>query len=107
VSAATTVEVIQEFVHVRSRRRSRANAIALARHYAVALRLLVTRPEDLDFGLVLYERHQSLGAFDAMLAAVALNQQAEALVSADRAFGEVPHLLWIDPASPRLTGLVF
>jgi len=47
-----------------------------------------------------------LGAFDSVLAAVALNRQAEALVSADRAFGSVRTLPWIDPATPALDSLV-
>ena len=33
IEATTTIEVIQEFVHVRARRRSRPDAVALARHY--------------------------------------------------------------------------
>lgn len=106
VDAATTVEVIQEFVHVRARRRSRPDAVALARHYMSALSLLITRAEDLDLGLSLFERHIDLGAFDAALAAVALNRRVDALVSADRAFGEVPGLPWVDPATPSLDRLI-
>ncbi|MBI3979562.1 MAG: type II toxin-antitoxin system VapC family toxin [Chloroflexi bacterium] len=106
VEATTTVEVIQEFVHVRARRRSRADAAALARHYATAFALLVTRAEDLDLGLSLYEQYPDLGAFDAVLAAVALNRQAQALVSADRAFGVVPGLPWVDPATEALDRLI-
>lgn len=106
IEATTTVEVVQEFVHVRAGRRSRPDAVALARHYLAALSLLVTRTEDLDLGLTLFERYPALGAFDAMLAAVALNQRVEALVSADRAFGEVPQLPWVDPATPNLDHLI-
>ena len=106
VEATTTVEVVQEFVHVRARRRSRADAAALARHYAAAFSLLVTRAEDLDLGLTLFERYSSLGAFDSVLAAVALNRQVEALVSADQAFGGVPNLPWIDPVTPALDRLI-
>ena len=43
IEAATTIEVIQEFVHVRARRRSRADSVTVARHYMAALSLLVTR----------------------------------------------------------------
>lgn len=106
VTAATTVDVIQEFVHVRARRRSRADSVALARQYLAALSLLVTRVEDLDLGLTLFEQHASLGAFDSVLAAVALNQRVESLVSADRAFGDVPNLPWVDPATPKLDHLI-
>jgi predicted nucleic acid-binding protein len=105
IDLTTTIEVIQEFVHVRARRRSRADSVTLGRHYMAALSLLVTRSEDLDLGLTLFEHHAALGAFDSVLAAVALNQRAEALVSADRAFGEVPDLSWVDPATPELDHL--
>lgn len=105
VEAMVTIEVVQEFVYVRARRRSRLDAVTLARRYMAALPLLVTRAEDLDLGLTLFERYPILGAFDAVLAAVAINQRADALVSADRAFGEVPHLPWVDPATPNLNRL--
>jgi predicted nucleic acid-binding protein len=106
IEAATTIEVIQEFVHVRARRRSRADAVALARHYVAALPLLATRAEDLDLGLGLFEQQTALGAFDSLLAAVALNHGVEALVSADRAFAQVPGLSWVDPATSNLDHLL-
>ncbi len=96
IEAATTVEVIQEFAHVRSRRRTRADAVALAREYAVLLPLVTTKSHDLSLGLALYESHHRIGAFDAVLAAVALNRQID-VASADRAFGDIPGLHWIDP----------
>ena len=106
IEAATTIEVIQEFAHVRARRRSRADAVALARHYVAAFGLLVPTPDDLDRGLTLFEQLPALGAFDAVLAAVALERNAEALVSADRAFASVPTLRWVDPATPAMRELI-
>lgn len=106
IEATTTVEVIQEFVHVRARRRPRDDAVALARHYVAALAPLVTRTEDLDLGLSLFEDWADLGAFDSVLAAVALNRRADALVSADRAFHEVPELRWVDPATADLDRVI-
>jgi predicted nucleic acid-binding protein len=106
IEATTTVEVVQEFVHVRARRRSRADAVALGRYYRAAFVLVSSMTEDLDLGLDLFARYPALGAFDAVLAAVALNRRAEALVSADHAFGEVPHLSWIDPATSALDRLI-
>jgi uncharacterized protein len=93
-------------VHVRARRRSGLDAIALARRSLAAFSVLVTHVEDLDLGLTLFERYPALGAFDAVLAAVALNQRVEALVSSDHAFGEVPNLAWVDPATPNLDHLL-
>jgi uncharacterized protein len=106
IEATTTIEIVQEFVHVRARRRPRLDAVTLARHYMAALPLLVTRAEDLDLGLTLFERYGALGPFDAVLAAVALNHRIEALVSADQAFGGVPNLPWVDPATPNLDRLI-
>lgn len=106
VEAATTVEVVQEFAHIRARRRTRKDAASLARQYAESLTLLMANAEDLDLGLIFFERYPRLGAFDSVLAAVALNRGAEALVSADSAFGEVSQLRWIDPVTPALAHLL-
>lgn len=106
IEATTTIEVIQEFTHVRARRRSRADAVTLAWQYLAAFSVLVTTAEDLDLGLTLFERYPALGAFDAVLAAVALNRHADALVSADGDFADVPNLRWVDPATPALNALI-
>jgi len=93
IEATTTVEVIQEFAHVRARRRDAAEAAGLAREYAELLApLLLVTPEHLDRGLTMFERSGSLGAFDCVLAAVALDAGAQRLVSADRAFATVADL---------------
>lgn len=102
----TTIEVVQEFTHVRARRRPRPEAVRWARTYAAALDLITTSSDDLERGLDLFERYPALGAFDAVLAAVALGRRAQALVSADRAFSYVPQLHWIDPASSDLGELI-
>jgi predicted nucleic acid-binding protein len=106
IEATTTIEAIQEFAHVRARRRTRSDAVRIARHYVVALSPLAVTPDDLDHGLQLFERYDELGAFDAVLAAMALRLRAEALVSADRAFAVVPGLPWIDPATPAIGRLI-
>lgn len=101
--ASTTPEVLQEFAHVRARRRSRTDASALARDFGRLLRPLVTVDEDdLHEGLELFELHRALGAFDAVLAAAALRRSAHGLVSADRAFGAVESLPYVNPADPNL-----
>jgi predicted nucleic acid-binding protein len=93
IEATTTVEAIQEFVHVRAQRRDRANAAELGRDYADLLApLLTVEEEQLRRGLLLFERIDPLGAFDAVLAAAALDTAAQALVSADGAFAHVPGL---------------
>jgi len=106
VELTTTVEVVQEFTHVRSRRKGRADAVGIARAYARLFELLMTRPEDLQRGLALYEDHPRVGAFDAVLAGVALNRGAEALVSADRAFAEITGLRHHAPDDPAIAALI-
>jgi predicted nucleic acid-binding protein len=107
VAATTTPEVIQEFVHVRSRRRGRSDAVRLGRAFAELLTPLLTiEARALDQGLRLFERLPELGAFDAVLAATALDARASGFVSGDRAFGAVPRLRFIEPGSPAFDALI-
>jgi uncharacterized protein len=103
VSATTTVEAIQEFVHVRARRRPRADAAALGRSYARLLAPLTTvDTDDLGRGLEVFEQHGGLGAFDAVLVAVVERREhLMAIVSADAAFATIPGVMHHDPATPR------
>ena len=107
VEATTSAEVIQEFVHVRARRRDRGDAAALGRDYAELLSplLAITRPH-LEQGLSLFEQVEPLGAFDAVLAATSVATGAAALVSADTAFGAVPDLRHVAPDPTGVAGLL-
>ena len=99
LDARTTPEVIQEFAHVRARRRTRLDAAHLAQAYAALLGpLQPVSAQHLTAGLALWRDVSTLGAFDAVLSAVAIALDAE-LVSADRAFGDVPGLRWRDLAN--------
>lgn len=103
VDASTTAEVVQEFAHVRARRRSRADAAELAIAYALLLSPLVQVGEaEVRAGMSLFARMPELGAFDAVLAAAAISHGADALVSADAAFGRVRGLRHLHPASDEL-----
>lgn len=107
LQATTTVEAIQECVHVRARRHGRVDAVRIGRKYQELLSpLLVPDEEDLERGLRLFEAHRQLGAFDAVLAATAIARGADALVSADRDFAVVPMLRYVDPASADLDALI-
>ncbi len=100
LTARTTIDVIQEFAHVRARRRGRHDASVLAHEYASLLQPLIVLDElDLKRGLDLFEEQDRLGAFDCMLAAAVTRRGAIGLVSADRAFAAVPGLQTFDPAS--------
>lgn len=97
VLATTTVEIIQEFTHVRARRRDRKDAAALARDYVELLSpLLIVEETDLHEGLRLYEEKSGFGAFDAILAA-AYAAGADALVSADSGFADITAIHHVVP----------
>jgi predicted nucleic acid-binding protein len=100
VQATTTPEVIQEFVHVRARRRPQRDAAELGRSLVELLSPLLTIEEHhLLAGLRLFDRHPRLGPFDAVLAAAAIASGAEALLSADRTFSEVPGIRHVVPGT--------
>jgi hypothetical protein len=107
LEATTTVEVVQEFTHVRARRSRRSDAVAQGNDYLTLLAPLLKSDErDLLDGLALFERHQALGAFDAVLAAVALNAGVEALVSADASFAQVSRLSHVVPDRAGVSSLL-
>jgi predicted nucleic acid-binding protein len=107
VAATTTIEVIQEFVHVYARRRARTAAVELARRYVTLLTpLLVVGERELDDGLELFASQAELGAIDAVLAATALSYGADALVSADQSFASVPGLAHVAPGSDAFESLL-
>ena len=107
LEATTTVEVIQEFVHVRARRRDRKDAAALGTDYAELLSpLLNVTTQHLHRGLALFESVEGVGAFDAVLAAAAADNGP--LVSADTAFADLPevdHVIPDDSGVARLLSI--
>ena len=107
VIATTTIEVIQEFAHVRSRRRDRKDAAELARDYIELLSpLLVVEELDLREGLRLFEDSAGIGAFDAVLAATAHAAGADALVSADAGFSAVTNIRHVTPDANGISSLL-
>lgn len=93
-----SADLIQEFAHQRYRQTcDRAAACHAARRVAQTCVLHALEPADVLRGLELYERHPRLNARDASFAAVALGRGIDAILTADRAFGEVPGLERIDP----------
>jgi predicted nucleic acid-binding protein len=89
IDAAVTVEIIQEFTYARTRRYPRADAVAIARDCAASLRVLQATAADLDRGLDIFVAYPDLGMFDSIVAAVALNHGATALISTDGGFGSI------------------
>ena len=106
IDATTTVQVLQEFAHVRARRRSRDDAAALTGEFLELLApLLVVEEHQLRTGLALYQRSERLGAFDSVLAATALHAGAQALVSANVSFADVRNLRHIFPDADSVEAL--
>ena len=93
--------MLQEFTHVRARRRGRDDAAELTSQFAALLSPLITVDgADLAAGLDTYRANDALGATDAVLASVAMRRDGmQGLVSADRAFASVGGLTHYDPAS--------
>ncbi len=108
IEATTTVEVIQEFAHVRARRRGRTDAAALAADFLDLLGPLVdVGGGAVRAGLQLFSEHERLGAFDAVLAAVAGSSATlDALVSADRGFADVPGVRHVFPDAGSIDALL-
>jgi predicted nucleic acid-binding protein len=107
LAATTSPAVIQEFLHVHARRRTRAEAAARAENYRDVLAPLLNPEEtQVDVALELFRAHPALDAFDAFLAAAAIESGARALVSADSAFAGVSGLRHVDPGSRDLDALL-
>jgi len=100
IQATTTVEVIQEFTHVRARRINRADAVRDARLFVELLSPLLTpHAADLEAGLDLFSGFAAVGSFDAVLASTS-RSRGHALVSVDAGFSVVPDLEHLNPLSP-------
>jgi uncharacterized protein len=107
VIATTTIEVIQEFAHVRARLRDRKDAAELARDYIELLSpLLVVEELDLREGLRLFGDSAGIGAFDAVLAAAAHAAGADALVSAAAGFSAVANIRHVTPDADGISSLL-
>lgn len=107
LSAMTTPEVIQEFAHIYARRRGRDAAKQRAVEYAILLSpLRVSEPEHLEVGLGLWADNEQMGAFDAILAAVALDTKYATVVSADRAFATIPGITHVFPDAEGIASLI-
>jgi predicted nucleic acid-binding protein len=107
IAATTTVEAIQEFTHVRARRRPRSDAVTLATSYIDLLSpLLVVEEADLREGMRLFASNSRMGSFDSVLAAAATSIGATAIVSADVAFATVPSITHVVPDQEGIARLL-
>ena len=101
IQGETSVEILQELVHVRRRRTDARDAAARAREIlAWDLPVHELDVDDLERALTLIERDGSLPVRDAVHAAVALNREIGAVLSTDRDFDRIDGVARIDPADP-------
>lgn len=100
-----SVDLLQELLHQRARRTGdRAGAARATRSVATLAWWHPLEPDDLQRGIDLFEAGPGLQARDAVFAALALNRGIDAILTADRAFDEVPGLERIDPVDERAVG---
>ena len=102
----TTVETLRAFLELRRRTGHASDAVELTRHLANALRPIVTTRADLERALNLLDAEPRLTPAQAILAAVAIGHDAEALLSADPGFDRIAGLRWVDPGGPAAAALL-
>jgi uncharacterized protein len=94
----TSSEVLQEILHVRSRRVSVSDATSAVRAAAgLVAEVLPVTSEDVLEACHLLEAYSGLGARDALHAAVMKNSDVQLLISLDRDFDLLPGLKRLDP----------
>ena len=98
LEAVTNTEVLQEILHVRSRRLNIKDAVVAVRAASDLVReVLPVRREDVLEACKLIERHHGLGARDALHAAVMKNGSVHLLVSLDHDFDVLREIKRLSP----------
>ena len=99
LAAVTSSEVVQEILHVLSRRHLTREAVRLARSAAeVVAGVLPVRREEVALACELIERHSEISVRDAIhVATMQLNGISE-IMTADRHFSAIEGVRRIDPA---------
>lgn len=98
VVSATNVEVLQEILHIYSRRGERNFAIEMARNLSILVTTLYSvTPGDFTRALTLHSQHQRLTARDSLHLASLYNNGITHILSADRHFDGLPGITRIDP----------
>jgi len=102
LAGETSVEMVQELVHVLLRRHGdRAAAVAQAQNVGRLCELHDFVVGDLVEAMALYVAHSALDMRDAVYAATVRTRGLEHVISTDRAFDGIPGLTWVDPADSR------
>jgi predicted nucleic acid-binding protein len=98
LEAVTNTEVLQEILHVRSRRLNVKDAVVAVRAASDLVReVLPVKREDVLEACKFLERHHGLGARDALHAAVMKNASVHLLVSVDHDFDVLREIKRLSP----------
>lgn len=98
IRGEASVELVQEFVHVRARRSGdRLGATRDAEDVASLCVLHEVTELDLHLALSLFRTNSAIQMRDAIHAATALNRGIDAIVSPDRGFDDIEGLERLDP----------
>lgn len=100
LDGVTSSEVLQEILHVRSRRVNIQDATSAVRAAAdLVVEVFPVTTRDVLEACRLLESHSGLGARDALHAAVMKNSRVHLLVSLDRDFDAIADLKRIEPSA--------
>ena len=100
VRATATLEILQEFMHVRAHRRTREDAAVWVERYAALLSPLVVVGEATMLRAAHeFARRPTIGAFDTVLVALVLEADDIELVTADRALLDLDDVPTVDLAT--------
>lgn len=98
IQLEASIGIVQEVAHVRARRTGdRQDAVRQSERLLTLLTCHPVDVEDIGRALLLFAAHERLDMLDALHAATALNRGIGGIVTADRAFDDVPRLERIDP----------
>jgi predicted nucleic acid-binding protein len=98
ITATTNAEVVQEILHIYSRRGGRKNAVALALDTAALFpTLLAVTREDICMACRLMENYHALSSRDAVHVATMLANDITTMVSADPDFDQVREIERVPP----------
>jgi predicted nucleic acid-binding protein len=93
LDAVTSTEVVQEILHVLSRRGLRETGLKLAQHVIALLDpILPVTQADISIACDLMSRHPGLSTRDAIHAATVLSHGISGIVTSDGHFDEIPEI---------------
>jgi predicted nucleic acid-binding protein len=95
---ALDAEVLQETLHVMSRRSRRADGVSQTRDLLETFKLIIPIGQDeINTATDFFERYPFISARDAIHAAVVVNHNMEGIISTDKGFDRVAELRRFDP----------